>query len=302
MPVSPMSSAVRRARGADLERSGEPVPPAVLEVLPRRRSVSVRQARYWIGTIPRAEWEPCLPEGACWIKGQPEKGEETGYLHWQILVGFPSKKSLRQVRELFSVGHFEPTRSDAADAYVHKERTRDGEPFEFGKKSVRRNNENDWEGIKEMAKKGELDSVPADVYIRYYRTLVCIAADNAVPEGIVKTVYVFYGKTGTGKSRRAWEEAGPAAYGKDPRTKFWCGYRGNVNVVIDEFRGGIDIGHMLRWLDRYPVNIEVKGASRPLMAQKIWITSNLHPMNWYVDLDFETKDALMRRLQITEFQ
>jgi hypothetical protein len=91
------------------------------------------------------------------------------------------------------------------------------------------------------------------------------------------------------------------AYAKDPRTKWWCGYRGQKNVVIDEFRGGIDISHMLRWLDRYPVTVETKGSARPLMVEKIWITSNLAPMAWYPDIDKETMDALIRRLNIISF-
>jgi len=76
---------------------------------------------------------------------------------------------------------------------------------------------------------------------------------------------------------------------------------GESNVVIDEFRGGIDISHMLRWCDRYPVRVELKGSSAPLKAVKIWITSNLHPNDWYPDLDEETKAALRRRMTITNF-
>lgn len=59
---------------------------------------------------------------------------------------------------------------------------------------------------------------------------------------------------------------------------------------------------MLRWLDRYPVRVEVKGSSRPLVATKFWITSNVEPRKWYPDLDLETIDALMRRLVVTEFE
>lgn len=109
-------------------------------------------------------------------------------------------------------------------------------------------------------------------------------------------VQVFWGKTGTGKSQRAWAEAGMAAYGKDPRTKWWCGYRGEEHVIIDEFRGDIDIAHMLRWLDRYPVRVEQKGSSRPLACTKIWITSNLDPRQWYPLVDEDTREAFLRRL------
>jgi len=195
----------------------------------------------------------------------------------------------------------EPSRSDAARAYVHKEDTRDGDQFEFGQLPCNRNSSTDWERVKELAKSGELDAIPSDIYVRYYRTLCSIAADHAEPVGMEKSVRVYYGATGTGKSRRAWEEAGSNAYAKDPRSKFWCGYRSHAHVIVDEFRGGIDISHLLRWLDRYPVNVEVKGSSRPLMATKIWITSNLHPREWYPELDEETKSALLRRLQITHF-
>jgi len=112
---------------------------------------------------------------------------------------------------------------------------------------------------------------------------------------------VFWGVTGSGKSRRAWDEAGMEAYSKDPRSKFWEGYQLEENVVIDEFRGGIDISHLLRWLDRYPVRVEIKGSSKPLNAKKIWITSNLNPEFWFPEIDQETTQALMRRLTITEF-
>lgn len=128
--------------------------------------------------------------------------------------------------------------------------------------------------------------------------MVTIAADYAVPETISKTVRVFYGPTGGGKSYAAWSEAGANAYPKDPRSKFWYGYKGEENVVFDEFRGGIDISHMLRWLDCYPCMVEIKGSSKCLQAKRIWITSNLHPNNWYEGLDDVTRLALLRRLEI----
>lgn len=253
-------------------------------------------------TIPRDDWEPHLPDGVCYCKGQPELGDG-GYKHWQILAYFTRKRSLAQVKECFpATSHCEPTRSTAAENYVHKEETRDGEAFEFGSKASKRNSATDWDAIKESAKNGRLEDVPSDVYIRYYRTLRCIAGDHDSPVGVPKEVFVFVGESGTGKSHRAWAEAGASAYSKDPRTKFWCGYKGQENVVIDEFRGGIDVAHMLRWLDKYPVSVEVKGSSVPLRASRIWITSNLDPAQWYPELDTATLDALRRRIQVTRFR
>jgi len=178
-----------------------------------------------------------------------------------------------------------------------------GTQFELGNKPIRRNSARDWEKVRESAKAGRLEEIPADIFVCHYRTLTAIAADYAQPIGMERIVNVFWGDSGTGKSLRAWEEAGVSAYCKDPRTKWWCGYRGEGNVIIgkilltlDEFRGCIDVAHMLRWLDRYPVRVELKGSSRPLLCNQVWITSNLDPRSWYPDLDVATMEAFMRRL------
>lgn len=166
---------------------------------------------------------------------------------------------------------------------------------------MRRSHHQDWEAVRENAKRGRLDDIPGDIYCRLYGNLKRIAVDNMAPAGIERTVTVYWGRTGTGKSRRAWHEAGENAYPKDPRSKFWDGYRNHENVVMDEFRGGIDISHLLRWFDRYPVVVEVKGSSVVLCAKNIWITSNIDPRQWYPLIDDETLAALMRRLKITHF-
>lgn len=262
-----------------------------------------KPARYWILTIPHSDFTPFLPVGVSWIRGQLEVGSNTEYCHWQICVYTSSKCRLSAIKNIFGERiHAEPTRSEAAEAYVFKEDTRvDGTQFELGEKPFRRNNAKDWERVWEMAKSGRINEIPADIRVSNYRTLKQIEKDYLMPTAQEKTVYVFWGRTGTGKSKRAWEEATYNAYPKDPNTKFWDGYQGQENVVIDEFRGKIDISHMLRWLDRYPVIVECKFGAVSFAAKKIWITSNKNPRDWYPELDAETVDALIRRMEITEF-
>jgi len=198
--------------------------------------------------------------------------------------------------------HAEISRSEAAASYVWKDETSvAGTRFELGSKPVCRSSRTDWEAVWELAKAGNLEAISASIRVSSYRNLRQIGADYAQPLAVERTVRVFWGGTGLGKSRLAWEEAGMDAYPKDPRTKFWCGYLGHKNVVIDEFRGDIDISHLLRWLDRYPVIVEVKGGARVLSASDIWITSNLDPRQWYPTLDDSTLGALLRRLRITHF-
>lgn len=260
------------------------------------------QARYWLLTIPHADFLPYLPPNVAYIRGQLESGSDTGYLHWQVLVILQRKLRLGGLKELFGrTVHAEPSRSNAADEYVWKEDTRiAGTQFELGSRPIKRGNALDWERIRNDAKLGRLDAIPGDIYIRCYGNLKKIAVDNCEPVAVEREVQVYWGPTGVGKSRRAWEQAGLQAYPKDPRSKYWDGYRGQEHVVIDEFRGDIDIGHVLRWFDRYPVIVEVKGSSVVLNARKIWITSNISPTNWYPNLDEPTKAALLRRLNVTE--
>lgn len=263
-----------------------------------------RQGVYWLLTIPHADWTPYLPPGITWIRGQLESGSDTGYLHWQIIVGCSKKKSLRGIQEIFGrTCHAELGRSEAAAAYVWKEDTRvEGTQFELGEKPFKRNCATDWDLIWESAQRGDFMSIPADIRIHSYRTLRAISADYAKPIEMERTCYVFVGPTGTGKSRRAWSESGMEAFCKDPNSKFWCGYSGQSRVVIDEFRGRIDVSHLLRWLDRYPCNVEIKGSSVPLCAESFWITSNLDVDQWYPELDEPTLAALKRRLKITHFR
>lgn len=264
------------------------------------------KARYWLGTIPEEAFSPFWTFGRevqC-MRGQLEVGSVSGYRHWQVLLSLSKQVRRKFVCTLFPGGHWEPSRSEAADEYVWKEETRvEGTQFEKGKKPIQRNSSKDWDAIRRSAQEGDLEAIPGDIYVRCYNQLRRIGEDHVRPVGREVSVYVFWGRTGTGKSRRAWEEAGTSCYCKDPRTKWWDGYGGEANVVIDEFRGSIDVSHLLRWFDRYPVRVERKGGSFPLSATTFWITSNLEPIAWFPDLDVATWNALERRFtQVIKFE
>lgn len=261
------------------------------------------QGIYWLLTIPHYDFLPFLPNGISYIKGQVETGSQTGYLHWQILAVCDRSRRLGWIKSTFGGStHAELSRSSAADEYVWKEDTRvDGAQFELGSKPFKRNSKRDWESILSAAKSGNLDGIDSSVVVCHFSSLLRIRQEYLEPVAIERSVVVFWGGSGLGKSRRAWEEAGLNAYPKDPRSKFWDGYRGQGHVVVDEFRGGIDVAHLLRWCDRYPVLVEVKGSSTVLKATKIWFTSNLSPLQWYPDLDQDTTAALLRRLTIVHF-
>jgi len=223
--------------------------------MPRRRqneaanSTSTNgQARYWILTIPHEHFTPYLPPGVSYIIGQLElgtandNGQRDGYLHWQLVAGFKKPTRLAAIRKLFGDFHAEITRSEAAEEYVWKEETRvEGTQFKLGTKALKRNSDVDWDHVRQLAKDGNMEEIPSDIYIRSYTSLKKIASEFSRPQPMERICRVFVGPTGTGKSRRAWQEATFEAYPKSPTSKFWDGYRGQENVVIDEFRGQIEV-------------------------------------------------------------
>lgn len=267
----------------------------------KKNQVQPRQARWWICTAPHHLFQPWLFAGCVYLRGQLEQGEG-GFLHWQFVFCLGKKSSRTGLLATLGPLHLEPTRSEAALEYCWKDDTGvPGTRYELGARPMQRNSKEDWGAVWENAVSGELDAIPADIRVRCYNQLCRIAKDHMVALPIIRDVQVFWGPTGTGKSRRAWDQAGMGAYSKAPTTKWWDGYQGQENVVIDEFRGDISITHLLRWFDRYPVCVETKGGGVPLAARCIWITSNLAPDRWYPELDLETFEALKRRINITHF-
>jgi len=264
------------------------------------------QGKYWSITLKHDTtklesylFRTQLLDGVCYIRGQLELGT-TGYLHWQMCACFTKKVRPSTVKNAFGTdAHVELSRSSAIVDYVWKEDTRvAGTQFEHGELPFNRNNKKDWDKIWNSAKNGNIEEIPASVRVSSYAQIKRIEKDYLKPTAMERQITVYWGKSGVGKSRRAWDEAGSQAYPKDPCTKFWDGYGSQEHVVIDEFRGQIGIAHVLRWFDRYPVTVETKGSAAVFRANRIWVTSNIDPRNWYPDLDEETKAALMRRLNV----
>ena len=111
-------------------------------------------------------------------------------------------------------------------------------------------------------------------------------------------VILFYGKTGTGKTRRALE-AGIDVCKKPGDDKWFDGYVDQKILLIDDFAGGrskMSLSFILQVLDRYPVKLPVKGDFADLVADTVYVTSNIHPRLWY---DYESRlehyNALARR-------
>lgn len=101
----------------------------------------LKQARYWLLTIPASDWSPGeLPNGVVWVQGQKEIGGSTGYEHWQAVAAFARAVRLACVKKAFGrTCHALATRSAAANDYCLKADTAvPGTAFELGRKPFKR--------------------------------------------------------------------------------------------------------------------------------------------------------------------
>ncbi|KAK5664379.1 hypothetical protein QVD99_000111 [Batrachochytrium dendrobatidis] len=133
-----------------------------------------------------------------------------GFEHWQVVFRTVTKQVRNRAKSILCpTAHVELTRSKAAVEYVWKEDTRiEGSQFELGTRGRQRNNPDDWDSIWSDAVLGNLTNIPPDIRVRCYNQLRRIGSDNIQPTRILRTIMVYWGNTGTGKSRLAWDEAG----------------------------------------------------------------------------------------------
>lgn len=231
---------------------------------------------------------------------QLERGEN-GTPHYQGYVHLKEKKRFSQVRVLFPGAHIEKRKGSVpqAVAYCQKEDTRVDGPWEAGKCPVK-GQARELGVVQRRLDDGEPMAVIAQehfgVFLHYSRGLreyVCLRRSQ---RNYQTTVLVLWGPPGTGKSRYAHYVGGPNAYWlpKPAGHSVWFdGYDGQETVVIDEFYGWIPRDLMQRMIDRYALNVEVKGGSVPFLAKQIIITSNQRPDQWWPRLGL---GAMERRL------
>lgn len=105
-----------------------------------------------------------------------------------------------------------------------------------------------------------------------------------------------YGPTGTGKTRYVFENEDLSnLWLASVNLKWFDGYKGQEAVLIDDFRGNFCRFHsLLRYLDRYPMDVPIKGGFAVWMPKRIYITSSKHPGQIY-DVD-EDVNQLLRRI------
>lgn len=228
--------------------------------------------------------------------------------HLQGFVSWKNGKTFKRTKDLLGERvHLEERRGTPFQAMVYCKK--DGCWEQWGTepkqktKSQKELQREVWNSIIEKAKLGEFDEIPASYTIRYYNSLKRIHKDYmSRPDDLTERCnYWYWGKPGTGKSRKARSEFGSEYYLKNCN-KWWDGYRGEDTVIIDELE--LDhkfMGHFLKiWADWYAFTAEVKGTSCFLRPMRIIVTSNYSPDEIWMG-DSMLVAAIRERFNVVEF-
>ncbi|MEY2914668.1 MAG: Circoviridae 2 [Cyanobacteriota bacterium] len=244
--------------------------------------------------------------GADWVIFQGEISS-TGTKHLQGAVSFGKPKRLSQVREICgSRGHYELRKgtADQAASYCRKSESYDPtvERYERGTRPSSQGSRSDLvrlaDRVQAGANEAELFADFPGLYFRYGRGIREAIRICSKPRDFKSEVYWYWGPTGTGKSRRAFEEA-PLAFWKSGIDNWWDGYMGQEVVIIDDYRTQMcPFNFLLRLFDRYPLLVPIKGGFVNFVAKKIYVTTPKLPKDTWSNRTDEDIKQLIRRIEV----
>jgi hypothetical protein len=265
-------------------------------------------SRHWVFTTNNytSEDEDCLQE-----LGEGDRTEylcygretgDSGTPHLQGYIIFTSRKTLSQVRRLVRRSHLEKAKGSPRQCKEYCEK--DGDFYEWGDcPSTGRGKRNDLHELWQKAKDGvslkALSDSHGTSFIKYYRGVERVRTLHSSTRQWATEVYVFWGPTGTGKTKRAFELC------SDPYvhsgSSWFDGYDGQGDVIFDDFGGSeFKLTYLLKLLDRYPMQVPIKGSFVQWKPKRVFITANYHPDDWYPNAKPEHKAALKRRISVID--
>lgn len=250
-----------------------------------------------IRTLREKLGDPEVCRYACF---QRETGA-SGTHHLQGYLELRRNGRLTAVRRVHPRAHYEPRRGsrDQARDYCRKtDETVIANSFEeFGTwVCSQQGKRNDLKAAKEYLKTHTVQEAALEypeTYARYPRFFTDMKNFQTEPRMFKTKVHVYIGPTGCGKTSTAYENF-PGIWKKPPGA-WYDSYDCHENVLIDDFNGrDIEWSMLLQILDRYPMDVPIKGAFRKFVPRNIIITTNFPIDDWYPCI--ADKSPLHRRI------
>lgn len=247
---------------------------------------------------------------------QGETAPKTGKLHLQGYVEFKTPRRLGGVKKLLESKtlHAVPSKGNAKQntTYCTKEESAEksdfppvilGTPATNGSDSRRTDIDALYTMVSEGASEYDIMDAFPGAYLRYHKAIGKMRElwiEKNLPKWKKIPVSVFYGKTRSGKTRKVFDE-NPDVYKLSVKSNsvWFDGYHGQKTLLIDDFYGQIKVSYLLQLLDGYKQQVEIKGDHRWAQWDKIFITSNCHPMDWYngwEKIPIDVADAVGERI------
>ena len=224
---------------------------------------------------------------------QLERGEKTGYRHFQGFVTFPSARRFSSLRKRFTsrgltLMFCRPRWSSVKSclAYCSKPQTREKGPWQVGEFQTEATKKLGFDSCVELLDQGktiqDLLTTPETKTIASQKLPALKAIESAKlfqlsqQERDVEAFFL-WGPPRTGKTfsvthlRHAPEDC----FLFDPRDKNpWDAYQGESCLVIDEFESQPDFHSLCSWLEPYPTKLPCRFSPKWALWSEVWIISN----------------------------
>jgi hypothetical protein len=228
-----------------------------------------------------------------------EEAPTTGKLHLQGVVCFKKEMLFKAVCKMFPITHWLQCKGSLQDneKYCSKGPSHIAGPWSSGTRP-NPGERKDLQALAQMVVDGAdmitiARAEPAE-FVRHAVGLQRLALHFNVKRTWEMEILVYHGDTGTGKTRKAFDD-NPTAYFK-PKGDWWDAYDQQECVIWDEFAHDIPISFLLRVCDRYPLMVPFKGGFVNFGSKRIIFTSNIPFEQWYPDALAEHRNALRRRI------
>jgi len=225
-----------------------------------------------------------------------EKGDVLEHPHLQGYIHLENALSFEKVKTFLSRAHIEVAGGTDEQNFVYC--SKQGDFKEWGQKSDGQGRRNDIREVANLIKSGDITPTDImfdypDLYLKYSRSFEKMFSAVQPHRKEPPQVFWLYGLAGTGKTRHVIDKFGDEnVYIKDG-TSWWDGYSQQEVILIDDFDNGIPYRTLLRILDRYRFQGQVKGGYVNINSPYIYITCEHPPSRYWLGNEL---DQVTRRL------